>query len=44
MVSEDDNDFNGWRCVLCGERIDAVILAQRRKAEAAGLRTMNVSH
>lgn len=42
MVSEDDGDFNGWRCILCGERIDTAILAQRRKAEAAGARTVHV--
>lgn len=41
MVSEDDDDFNGWRCILCGERIDPVILAQRRRAESAGLRTVH---
>ena len=35
MVSERDDEFMGWRCILCGERIDPVILAQRRKSESA---------
>ena len=39
MVSENDDDFNGWRCILCGERVDPVILAQRRKSESACFRT-----
>lgn len=39
MVSERDDEFRGWRCILCGERIDPVILAQRRKSELACLRT-----
>ncbi len=34
MVPEIDDDFTGWRCILCGERVDSVILAQRRKAES----------
>jgi hypothetical protein len=29
MVAEEYDDFNGWRCILCRERIDPVILAQR---------------
>ena len=41
MVSERDDEFMGWRCLLCGERIDPVILAQRRKSESAGLRTVH---
>lgn len=41
MVSEEFDDFNGWRCILCGERIDPVILAQRRKSESACLRTVH---
>lgn len=41
MVSEEYDDFNGWRCILCGERVDPVILAQRRKAESACLRTVH---
>lgn len=41
MVSEDDDDFNGWRCILCGERIDPVILAQRRKSESACLQIVH---
>lgn len=32
-------DFNGWRCILCGERVDQLILAQRRKSQSACLRT-----
>jgi hypothetical protein len=39
MVSEEYDDFNGWRCILCGERVDPVILAQRQKSESAHLRT-----
>ena len=29
MVAETYEDFRGRRCILCGERIDPVILAQR---------------
>lgn len=29
MVTETYEDFRGRRCILCGERIDPVILAQR---------------
>ena len=29
MVSEEYDDFNGWRCILCGERVDPVVLARR---------------
>lgn len=43
MVSEDCDDFNGWRCILCGERVDPVILAQRRKAESPCRRTVQPS-
>lgn len=31
MVAETYEDFRGRRCMLCGERIDPVILAQRRR-------------
>ena len=41
MVSENDDDFHGWRCILCGERVDPVILAQRQKSESACLRTVH---
>lgn len=41
MVSAQDDEFMGWRCILCGERIDPVILAQRRKSETAGLLTVH---
>ena len=40
MVSEDCDNFKGWRCILCGERIDPVILAQRQKAGSAGLQLL----
>lgn len=40
MVSEHDDDFNGWRCILCGERVDSVILAQRRKSPSAGVEAL----
>lgn len=43
MVSEVDDDFNGWRCNLCGERVDPVILAQRRKSESPCRRTVQPS-
>lgn len=43
MVSEDDTDFNGWRCILCGERIDPVILAQRWKSEVTSRQTVHAS-
>ena len=39
MVSERDDEVMGWRCLLCGDRIDPVILAQRQKAESACLQT-----
>lgn len=41
MVSERDDDLTGWRCLLCGDRIDPVILAQRWQSESAGLRTVH---
>lgn len=41
MVSEGYDGFNGCRCVLCGERIDPVILAQRRKSASPCLRTVH---
>ena len=41
MVSENDDDFNGWRCILCGERVDPVILAQRRKSALPCLQTVH---
>mgnify|MGYP001579545235 CR=1 FL=1 len=31
MVSETHEEFRGRRCILCGERIDPVILARRRR-------------
>lgn len=31
MVAETYEDFRGRRCVLCGDRIDPVILARRRR-------------
>ncbi|OGW47349.1 MAG: hypothetical protein A2V62_00280 [Nitrospirae bacterium RBG_19FT_COMBO_58_9] len=41
MVAETYEEFRGRRCILCGERIDPVILAQRRKSESACLRTVH---
>lgn len=41
MVSEEFDDFNGRRCILCGERIDPVILAQRRKSASPCLGTVH---
>ena len=41
MVSEEYDDFNGWRCILCGERVDPVILAQRRKSALPCLQTVH---
>ena len=41
MVPERDGEVVGWRCLLCGDRIDPVILAQRWKSESAGLRTVH---
>ena len=43
MVSEDYDDFNGWRCILCGERVDPMILVQRRKSESPCRRTVQAS-
>lgn len=43
IVSEEYDDFNGWRCILCGERVDPVILAQRRKSGSAHLRTAHAA-
>lgn len=31
MVWEGYDKFNGWRCILCEERIDPVTLSQRQK-------------
>jgi hypothetical protein len=31
MVAETYEDFRGRRCILCGERIDPVILTRRRR-------------
>lgn len=31
MVSETNEDFIGRRCILCGKRIDPVILARQRR-------------
>ena len=31
MVAETYEEFRGRRCILCGERIDPVVLAQRRR-------------
>lgn len=33
MVRESFNDEEGWRCVLCGERVDAVIFAHRQRGQ-----------
>jgi hypothetical protein len=41
MVAETYEEFRGWRCILCEERVDPVILAQRRKSESASLRTVH---
>jgi hypothetical protein len=41
MVSEHNDDFHGWRCILCGDRVDPMILAKRRKAGSAGLRAVH---
>ncbi len=42
MVEETYEEFRGRRCILCGERVDPVILAQRWKSESACLRTVQV--
>jgi hypothetical protein len=41
MVSEHNDDFRGWRCIGCGDRVDPMILAKRRKAGSAGPRTVH---
>ena len=41
MVAETYEDFRGRRCILCGERIDPVILAQRRKSASPCLGTVH---
>jgi hypothetical protein len=41
MVTEAYEDFFGRRCILCGERIDPVILAQRQKSESASVHTVH---
>jgi len=33
-----DENFSGWRCVLCGEIIDQVILENRRAKRGRGNR------
>lgn len=43
MVSENDDDFSGWRCILCGERVDPMILAQRRQSASPRLPTVRSS-
>jgi len=35
----DWRELPGWRCVNCGERIDRLILANRRAAEGEGTMT-----
>jgi hypothetical protein len=42
MVAETFEESRGRRCILCGERVDPVILAQRWKSESACLRTVHV--
>ena len=44
MGSEEYDDFNGGRRILCGEHVDPVILAQRRKSEAPRRRTVQAGH
>lgn len=44
MVSEEYDDFIGWRCILCGVRVDPVILVRRQKSVVPCLRTMHASH
>lgn len=39
MVSERDDEFMGWRCILCGERTDPMILAQRHRTHPDDLLT-----
>lgn len=33
MVQEENREINmvGWRCVMCGEHVDSLILEHRRK-------------
>lgn len=31
FLSQEVDDFSGWRCVACGDIIDEVILRNRRK-------------
>ena len=31
FISEEIEDFSGWRCVICGEIVDEVILKNRAK-------------
>lgn len=37
MVREEIREVNqvGWRCVMCGEHIDPLILEHRRRAQTA---------
>ena len=35
----DWSELPGWRCINCGERIDRLILVNRRAAEGAGTMT-----
>ncbi|HAP40166.1 MAG TPA: hypothetical protein DCQ94_10455 [Nitrospira sp.] len=43
MVWEEYDDFNEWRCILCGVRVDPVILMRRQKSVAPCLRTVHAS-
>jgi len=31
FISQEIEDFSGWRCVICGEIVDEVILRNRAK-------------
>ncbi|WHZ21757.1 MAG: hypothetical protein OJF47_000869 [Nitrospira sp.] len=41
MVSDREDKFIEWRCILCGERIDSMLLTQRRRSESAYLGTVH---
>lgn len=44
MVAEDHDDRSGWRCILCGERMDLVAMTQRRSPVSHRLRMVETHH
>jgi len=32
FISQEVDDFSGWRCISCGEIVDEVILKNRAKS------------